>query len=233
MKKYLFLFFSVVAGNLALAQSFSTAHDTVIMSASGSFSAGNNITNHTTSDITLQWRISETNFPADWMEMIGICDAWSCWGSGDVWPVRDRESVYAPGEGDFHLQGNMMFVSGTGPYYLKVQLTNKFTPAETLTQTYIVDKASAGVMQAARGTQDDAVVLFPNPATTSINVYYGSIPGVAAIGIYSIIGREMKKYMTSESSASLDIEQLPSGIYFVKLIDAHGYAVAAQKFTKQ
>lgn len=221
------------AGFSARAQSLSVQHDTVALNVSGSYTAVNNITNLTADTITVQWQITETNFPADWMDLTGVCDMNGCYSSTMIWPSIPNECRYPPGMGDFHLQGNVIPVLNDGPYYMRVSIKNKDVPADMAIQTYVIGRKSAGIAYANKSAGDDAIVLYPNPATTSLNILFNGVTGVAAIGIYSIIGRQMKMYSTLDNSASLNIENLPAGIYFVKLLNAQGYALATQKFTKQ
>jgi hypothetical protein len=233
-KRLFFLVFAVaISCGSCFAQSFTVAYDTVILNSGGPYNAPNNVTNTTANDLTVVWKVTETNFPADWMELTGICDVQSCWSNTDILPGREHDALYGPGEGDFHLQGDLSFVSESGPYYIRVQLMNKDIPADVAVQTYVIGQVSAGVAEAARKSVEDIISVYPNPATSSLNVVYNGVAGVTNIGIYSIIGRQMKMYSTTESSASLDVEQLPAGLYFLKLLDAQGYVLAAQRFAKQ
>ncbi|GAA4462640.1 hypothetical protein GCM10023093_09640 [Nemorincola caseinilytica] len=225
----LFLTYSLTAG-LAKAQSFSVAHDTVRLNTGGHYTASNNITNHTSDNITIQWQVAETNFPADWMENTGICDIASCWTSSDIWPTKMKQAVYTPGEGDLHLQGDLSTVLSDGPYYLRVYLRNKDIPTDTAMQTYIISRSFAGIA-AAKGSADDLFTLFPNPATTTLNVIFNGLGGVSNIAIYSIIGKQMSIYKATDNT--INIEHIPSGIYFVRLLNAQGYVIATQRFTKQ
>lgn len=215
----------------ARSQTISSERDTVFVYATGTYRAYNNVTNHTADTVTVLWEVAATNFPADWLAVTGICDAENC--IGDLWPAHTENPRYAPGTGDYHMTGDLTDVSTDGPYYMQVRLRNQANTTDEHTQTYIVSRGTANVAYMSRNNGDDAVVVYPNPATSVINVMFKGLYGVTGIGVYSIIGREMKVYGTVDNSASLNIDHLPSGIYFIKLLNAQGYVVATQKFTKQ
>ncbi len=78
------------------------------------------------------------------------------------------------------------------------------------------------------------ISMYPNPAHNELNVIFDAASDVKNILVYNIIGRVMSVYkITDSNSANLNLENIPSGIYFVRLINSHGEMVATRKFTKQ
>jgi hypothetical protein len=77
------------------------------------------------------------------------------------------------------------------------------------------------------------VSLYPNPANSEVNVVYDEAADIKSIGIYNIIGKLMTVYKVSGKSANLNIENIPAGIYFVRLLNGQGQVVVTRKFTKQ
>jgi hypothetical protein len=75
--------------------------------------------------------------------------------------------------------------------------------------------------------------LYPNPALNEINVVYDGSADVKDIAVYNLIGRVMMVYKVTGSSANLNIENIPAGIYFVRLLNTHGNVVITRRFTKQ
>ncbi len=218
-------------GGRSYAQSFDVQHDTVYHSASGSFSITNNINNLTSAADTLQWKVVSTNWPADWIATLGICDNMGCYS--DVWPTNVKESTYMPGWGDFHVQADLTSVSSPGPYILRIRFNNKVTPGDTMMQTYIISKSTTGTPK-VKAVVNNEVTLYPNPASNTLNVVYDASADVKNVAIYSIIGRQMNVFrVTDDNSASLNIENIPSGVYFVRLLNSRGDIVATRKFTKQ
>lgn len=79
----------------------------------------------------------------------------------------------------------------------------------------------------------DIVSLYPNPAGSELNVLFDGNAGIRNIIVYNMIGKPVTVYKVNGSSAKLDIENIPSGIYFIRLTDAQGHVMATRKFTHQ
>jgi hypothetical protein len=79
------------------------------------------------------------------------------------------------------------------------------------------------------------VVLYPNPARESINVLYDEKAGVKTIAIYNLIGKLMGPIYrpTNNGSAKIDLDEMPNGVYFLRLMDAGGHVLATRRFTRQ
>jgi hypothetical protein len=225
------VFCALAASNISFAQSFTVHHDTVIVSGI-TISAENNITNPGSANDTLQWKIASTNFPADWMATLGLCDNVTCYGSADLWPTTIKESIYPSGTGDFHLTADLTSVATVGPYVLRVRLNNKYSTNDTAWQTYIITKGPVAVSPTVKNNAE--VSIYPNPATNALNVVFDASMDVKNIAIYSIIGRQLNMFRVSgNNSANLNLENIPAGVYFVRLMNSRGDVVTTRKFTKQ
>jgi hypothetical protein len=77
------------------------------------------------------------------------------------------------------------------------------------------------------------VILYPNPASNYLNVIFNPDAGIKNIAIYNLIGRVVSVFRVSGNSAKLDIDNTPSGIYFVRLMTDQGEIIATRKFTRQ
>jgi Secretion system C-terminal sorting domain len=130
--------------------------------------------------------------------------------------------------GNFDLSMNMTGVSN-GVHSVTVKISDVFT---SHTVTFVVDKAPTGVVTISRSGDD--ITLYPNPASNEVNLVYNADADVKTISIYNIIGKAIAVYKTTvPGSANLNIENIPSGIYFVRLVDSDGTVVGIRKFTKQ
>ncbi len=237
MKKVLTLiaFVGVLfAGSSANAQSFTVAHDTMIFSANGYYSADNHITNTSAIPDTIQWKVATTNWPADWMATIGVCDNVTCYDGTAVWPTAIKEAIYPVGVGDFHMTLDMSIATTPGTYVMRIRFNNKHHANDTAWQTYILTRtAPPAAVNKVKAISTD-VKLYPNPASSTLNVVYDAGADIKNVAIYSIIGRQMNMFRaTDDNSASLNIENLPSGVYFVRLLNSNGDVFATRKFTKQ
>ncbi|MDR3681357.1 MAG: T9SS type A sorting domain-containing protein [Flavipsychrobacter sp.] len=192
--------------------------------------------------VTLNWNVIATNFPSDWLTQaaLGICDNNQCqynvngttmWnGTGGA---TYTSLVYQPLKtGQFYLSLDLSNATTVGTYYITVLLTDAAAPHYSKTVTFKVGHYTTGVSTIAK-TEND-VVLYPNPATSEVNVVYSPDANVKTIAIYNIIGKVVKVYNTLDnSSAQLNIDNIPSGIYFIRMMDGAGHIVATRKFTRQ
>lgn len=254
MKKNLLLIcclFLVGAGTNLKAQSFSVQHDTVTATVNGVASVNDYIINLTTSPITLSWHVTASNFPADWLTQaaFGVCDNNVCYSNGpdthghsmQLW--NDTASL-EPGvvfttnpygdtttQGPFYLSLNLSGATTTGCHFVTITLTQSGVIGGSKTMTFIICKTPASTPVIAKAT--DNVLLYPNPANSEVNVVYDASADVKNIAIYNIIGKVLTVYRVTGSSANLNIENIPSGIYFARLYNSAGNVVATRKFTKQ
>ncbi len=114
----------------------------------------------------------------------------------------------------------------------------------TVVASLFLQKAAAQTASSESRTNDsvsallsrvaDEIVIYPNPAHDEVNIVYGADAGVKTIAIYNLIGKVVSVFKPIDnSSANLSIDNLPMGIYFVRLVNAQGAVVAARKFTRQ
>ncbi len=77
--------------------------------------------------------------------------------------------------------------------------------------------------------------VFPNPATETITLVNRTSLKDNTISIYSVNGVEIKSVFVKEDAKNqaIDVSSIPSGLYFIKTIDATGISGRALKFIKQ
>lgn len=243
MKK-IFILFSIIAAlssTIVKAQSFSVTHDTINYSWPNGYPSTIKIYDYiinpgaTPADsIYLKWKIISSDFPSDWIDNTGICDNNSCYSMSTVLAssgMNTSRAYHIGTTGDFHLQIFLATATTNGCYYATIRLYNVAVPTDSATATFIVCKVPTAV-PTVKPAED--INIYPNPATSELNVVYDASADVKNIAVYNIIGKVMTVYkVTSNSSANLNLENIPSGIYFVRLMNAHGQVVATRKFTKQ
>lgn len=237
MRKFVTLLSLAVAmasANSADAQSFKMqSGDTVYVNTTAGYTSHNNIENMSGANMKLQWKVIYNNMPADWSATLGICDNKQCYSGSDInvgnlWETLDYSHTVV---GDFHLTGDLSSASGVGPYVVRIRLNNKTIPTDTAIATFIFGKGTASVPTTKVTAAD--VQLYPNPATSSVNVVFDEAADVKNVAIYNIIGKQMSLYRTMGNSANMNVENMPAGIYFVRLLNSRGDIVATRKFTKQ
>lgn len=228
---FLLPFFAVNAD----AQIFSVAHDTVCFTAPLGDSSVFDSIYTTGSPISVKWNVEpfRSDFPSDWISntsggSTAFCDNSYCYGSGiDISGTVETTTYAAPG-GPFHMQINLTgATTRTGTYYMTVKFNSG---SENAYETFIVTYPNTSVPMVQNA---DEILLYPNPATTSVNVVYDQSLEIKNVAIYNIIGKLMSIYKVSGNSANLNTENLNAGIYFIRLMNAQGEVVAVRKFTKQ
>ena len=240
MKK-LFTFFSAIvllgAASAANAQSFSVTHDTVVMAPPMTLT-----TVHDdiicASTVNLKWKVdvSQSDFPYDWMYNASggtaFCDNFTCYSSSIDTNGTAISSTYPGGTSgtsyDFHIQLSLATATTTGGMH---HMTIKFMSAtDTMYETFIVAYPNVSVPTVKNA---DEVLLYPNPATSSVNIVYDASLDVKNVAIYNIIGKMMSIYKVNGNSANLNTENLNSGIYFIRLLNSEGNVILTRKFTTQ
>lgn len=219
------------------AQSFTTiAGDTVTKASQGKgdgVTMPNLIKNISSSTIRIKWRIVSYSLPAGW-EFDGFCDDVQCYtaAQGILNGIFQRTGFIAPGAtiADFHTVINDTGAAIGSSAYIRADLLDTATNyAKSV--TFIATKSALGVSTVVR--YDDDVVLYPNPARSSVNITFNAAARVKNIAIYNLIGKVVSVYRVTGNSAKLEIDDLPAGIYFVRLTDVEGKLVATRKFTHQ
>jgi hypothetical protein len=236
MKKYLLLCLCLVSiSSVSLAQ-FTNADTVKFLTNSDSSAFFARITNTSSGNVTIIWHVAASDFPSDWRDALGICDNKICYynGSGALWNgslgPSFKSAPYAPGGGgDFHMLNSFSGVSA-GTHWLTVNLKDSASSFNKNT-TFVVTNWAAGVITVTKTS--DEVVLYPIPATDQLNVLFNADAGIKTAVIYNLIGQVTNVYKVNGSSAGLDIQKLPSGVYFLKLMNAQGGVLATRKFTKQ
>ena len=79
----------------------------------------------------------------------------------------------------------------------------------------------------------DAFELFPNPATTVLNVKMENVSANTYASITDLVGREMTRVELTSQLTEISVIDLPNGVYIVQLIDADQQLIGMRKFIRQ
>lgn len=223
------------AANAASAQSFTMQKDTVSVAGSQYFDISNYIHNDTTIAIKVSWRIIQENLPQSWKDnaSFGLCDNIMCYTNSVLGgSTQTTDTILADSQTIFKVQLDLgpstVLPTTSGPVYVTVELTQGSTID---TVTFVAYKWATNISKTQ--IAKDEITLYPNPAQNEVNVTFGKETGVKTIAIYNLVGKQMVAYRTNGTSAKLDIDKIPSGIYFVRLMDNSGRVVATRRFTHQ
>jgi len=233
--------------------SFTTAADTVWMDVITSADSNDEITNNMGYNLTLKWEvIAAPTFPAAWYAdtALSICDNASCRNNtgGLLWNGTSGHMItstyYANATHDsteafgFFPSLGGCSIGGTRAITINIADSTRGTAGYGYSKHIVFVITHPGSTLSApntiAGTTDNSVNLYPNPAKDELNVVYSAAADVKTITVYSIIGKVMGVYkVTDTEGANLNISNMPSGIYFVRLTNSNGEAVVTRKFTKQ
>lgn len=237
MKKIFYSFLPlcllVLSYDSVQAQSFTMDKDTIKRTAGAYMDIYNKIKNETTDTISVTWRMLDHNMPQSWIDdaSFGLCDNVACYGnelfSG---AAKTTDTISAGAETLFKAQVDFSpsSVIPAKDIYVNFELVNGTT---TDTVTFVLNKWTASVSNFSN-TKDN-IILYPNPAQDKLNITYSRGLNVNSIAVYNLVGKQMNRYPTVDNRATIDIEKIPSGIYFVRLIDNQGQVVATRRFTHQ
>jgi len=114
--------------------------------------------------------------------------------------------------------------ANTMVYYVVVATDAKSATTTSTEQSYKVDP-STGVETAVA----NSIRLFPNPATSVLNVAGENIKFIA---LTNLAGQEIATLSAVNNQTSIDVEGLEKGIYFVKVTTTEG-AIFVNKFIKE
>jgi hypothetical protein len=228
----------VIGTNQAVyGQTISTAHDTVSTYAgTGIVDVHNAIINLTASPINISWQsVSSSSIAANW-NVIGICDDMQCYGWNGTNGVSNTNNVFgssiAPSANmDLKLQLDATAGSVASVSWVTLKVWDNNNPSFVKNITYIVNRVPVSVSSVVKA--DDNIILYPNPAKADLNVVFDANAGVKNIAIYNLIGKPVSVFRVAGNSAKLNVDNIPSGIYFVRLLDAQGRIVSTRKFTHQ
>lgn len=238
MKKFLLVglsLFTIATANNSFAQSFSFPKDTVkyaVQGGEGAEEIHNDIKNETSGQLTLSWKIFNETFPSSWESIFGLCDNVLCYGNNIITAGTTQQTNPIPASANMPFKIQMDFnptAVVSGSYEFSVSVTDG---TYTDTMTFVVEKFPTSVNSVNRNI--DAVTVYPNPARDELNVKFNANANINYITVYNMIGKALTVYKVSApNSAKLDIQNLPAGIYFIRLSDTQGRIAATRKFTRQ
>lgn len=205
----------------------------------------NPIKSASANNVVLRWNVipGTAKFDPGWdVTYSGVCDNYNCYSgpativNGSQWVSNTYDNTGFTGLAhDFHVIFAVN-TSGTLPALgssASVRVNAYDTVGKTTrTLTFIGQICATGINTIS---SSDDVVLFPNPAREAINVIYDEKAGVKTIAVYNLIGKLMGPVYkpSSNGSAKIDLDEMPTGIYFLRLMNNQGKVVATRRFTRQ
>ena len=115
-------------------------------------------------------------------------------------------------------------VAGAGTHIITYTYTDINACANTAEITMVVDLCTG--INAVSNTASFTV--YPNPTNSSLTI--NTSVNYSSIQIVNMLGQFV---FTKEKSISLNVSSLPSGIYFIQLVDTKGSVIGKEKFVKE
>jgi hypothetical protein len=225
MKKYILtlviaLFVSAINAQYTLSP--------LVKSASGSAAQDELIThahvkNNSGVNATYIWYMTQKNFPNGWES--AICDKNTCY---DV-SVTTASFDLAPGDSgtlEVHLYPHS--VSGTAS--VEVLVYEKNTDSTTGPKATYSFNAWALNTKAAEKRSNN-VEIYPNPATTQLNITLETAKPIT-IEVYNVLGQLKMKHTHNGGTSTMDLADLPAGIYFLRYTHPTTGQVVSKQFKK-
>lgn len=212
---------------------------------SGSYTSGdlevhNRLKSASTNNVTVTWKVVDKGLGTNW-QISGFCDNNLCYYNdtntnsligavNNSLPITNAN--FNTPANEFHI----LFYAASAPNgtssWARVNVKDKDGTYER-NLTFIGRKGVTGLYSVSTSSED--IVLYPNPARDAINVIYDDKAGVKTIAVYNLIGKLMGPIYkpASNSSAKIDLDNMPNGMYFLRLMDGQGRVLATRRFTRQ
>jgi hypothetical protein len=187
------------------------------------------------STVNFNWYVvGYSDFGGTW-KIGNICEPFgSCYGSTTTGLLSGATTFNCSVAGGSAGYFDVSFDGDAAPNNSYAHVTLNVNDGTTNTKpVFIAYKTGAGVATAILKEAD--VTIFPNPASTFIDVLYNPAADVKSITLYNLIGKVVNVYkVTDKNSAHCEFPvDMPSGIYIVRVADSRGNVIATRKITHQ
>jgi Secretion system C-terminal sorting domain len=232
MKRIIVFIGLCLATAQGFAQGYTVAHDTTYASVNGTADVHNSITNSSNlSSLNITWL--GTLYPSTGWSVTGICDIVNGSQNGNCynWPIGQTQLTIPAGlSADFKVsfKNDDVTPAPVGSVcYFSILISTTGSANKTI--WYKVTKDPLGVNTFSR--VNDAIVIFPNPARDVVNVSIDPSLGAKTILISNLIGRTIGSYNVSAGVQKIDMDNAPTGMYFLRVFDNQGKLLETKKFT--
>lgn len=231
MKRIIVFIGLCLASAQGFAQGFTVAHDTTYASVNGTADVHNGITNTSNlSSLDITWE-GTLYAPSGW-SVTGICDLVNGSSNGNCYPwplLTPIISLTIPAglSADFKVSVSNAAAANNSVCYFSLLIKSTGLPNKTI--WYKMTKDPLGVNTISR--VNDAVVIFPNPARDVVNISIDPSLGAKTMVISNLIGRTIGVYNVSNGVQKIDMDNAPTGMYFLRIFDNQGKLLETKKFT--
>lgn len=184
------------------------------------------VANNYNGPVNFWWRLVKTDFPPAWTTQ--VCDLNTCYFEGvDKCPKHNPNIIAGGTSSDaMYVKLNPKNTTGTTSMWFKL-----YSNADL---TIIVDSLLINVTSLTTSREDvsyDQITLFPNPATDHFSLK-GDVTDVRNLEILDANGKLLDR-MNYGIGNQYSVSDLPSGLYFVRLIDRRNEQVRTIRLHKE
>jgi len=189
---------------------------------------------------TMTWMRTINDIPDEWTS--SVCDFNLCWAPNadepgyffDA-PADTSGNVYVKFDArNFH-DGAFDPIPGCGTvevaFYSVLDSANYH--AVGLFQAYLGVSSEDCLLSVVSPELDNSYGVYPNPAAQTVNVYASHSANIASVEILNIVGRTVsaQTWKTANGKMTLDIHDLPQGIYFIRFINEEDTVMHTEKIS--
>ena len=169
------------------------------------------------------WKRTIVAMTSGWQSL--VCDAQACWSSG----VNDApEQITVPANGtsniDAYIRPNRIAGSAT----IEIKVFEFGNEANAITGRYLFSTATS---TKDGGRNNVGLKVYPNPATDYFSIQ-DDYDVVDRIIVYNMIGRAVKNYATDNPNNRYLLNDLPEGLYIIRLLNNKGTTVKTIRLNK-
>lgn len=223
MKRHVLLIALSLITSLAWSQLFTLEPPTASVDYYGhefDIHADAMLTYHGSAPITVKWEI--TNLDISKGQNYYACLLEFCFPPG----VNSGTYDVTPGS-VFPIQGHLLPTNICESGSFNIVISNNTTGEEYITGTFNFVCKSVSTANPFGSIKPGA--LYPNPAVNWFAI--GDMQGADRIELYNIIGKQVAQF-PYQPAGRYDINQLPGGLYLVRVIDRKGNQLITKRLTK-
>ena len=178
-------------------------------------------------NISATWELAGfDDLPDGWT--LQICDSQLCYDWGVVKSSSNITNNFSKGDTQLwtiHYKDNGSNQTEPFDFCAKLMLFNVEDTKNPVSETACLSSTNDNV-----NNNDANIQLFPNPTERMFNV--ANDANVAQVGIYNIVGKEIKKISHTRNETH-DISDLRSGMYIVRLFNNKGAVIKSLRLSKR
>ena len=180
------------------------------------------IKNNSSQTKKITWQRSIQSITLGWTCF--VCDKNQCWPYSMNFPSNVIElAPYATTIIDVYVRPDKRAGSAT----LDVKVFEVGSATNNVSARFYF--AASASTKDVREVVKSEIMIYPNPMTDYFMIQEGS--GVEKVAVYNIIGRQMKAFKVSDGN-KFYINDLPDGIYIIRLQNANGGTIKTARMTK-